>query len=130
MAAMGCMGKMGRRSLLRTLAGQLRLVLVPSHAADRRSEGWTHLCGLGSSGDDHQRDHSRHGDEYVAAQAFILQGSTLSTLLFSLEGAVELCAFIAIPFLVMALLAGLVGFWLGRRFSLEADRQSWSKTNH
>jgi hypothetical protein len=60
-------------------------------------------------------------------QAFILQGSTLSTLLFSLKGAVELCAFIAIPFLVMALLAGLVGFWLGRLFSSEADRQGWSK---
>ena len=67
MAAMGRMGEMGRRALLRTFAGQLRLVLVPSHAADRHSEGWTHFCGLGGSGDDHQRDHSRHGDEYVAA---------------------------------------------------------------
>ena len=67
MAAMGCMGEMGRRALLRTLAGQLRLVLIPIHAEDWRSEGWPHFCGLGSSGDDHQRDHSSHGDEYVAA---------------------------------------------------------------
>ena len=69
MAALGCMGEMGYRPLLHTLASQLRLVLVPSHAADWRSEGWTHFCGLGSSGDDRQRDHSRHGDEYVAAPA-------------------------------------------------------------
>ena len=67
MAAMGCMGEMGRRPLLHTLAGQLRLVLVPIHAEDWRSEGWTHFCGLGSSGNDHQCDHSGHGDQYVAA---------------------------------------------------------------
>ena len=34
MAAMGCMGEMGRRPLLHTLAGKLRLVLVPIHAED------------------------------------------------------------------------------------------------
>ena len=46
------------------------------------------------------------------------------------KGSVELSAFIAIPLLVMAPLAGLVGFWLGRLFSTQADRQGWSKTNH
>lgn len=55
-------------------------------------------------------------------QALIGQGSNLSTLLFSLEGSAELCAFFALPLVVMALLAGLVGFWLGRLFSSQADR--------
>lgn len=63
-------------------------------------------------------------------QALIGQGNNLSTLLFSLKGSVELCAFFAIPLLVIALLAGLVGSWLGRLFSSQADRQGWSKTNH
>jgi hypothetical protein len=56
-------------------------------------------------------------------QTLIIQGSNLSTLLFSLEGSVELCAFFAIPLLVMALLVGLVGSVLGRLFSTQADRQ-------
>jgi hypothetical protein len=55
-------------------------------------------------------------------QAFIGQGSNLSTLLFSLEGAVELCALFALPLLAMALLAGLVGSGLGRLFSTQTDR--------
>jgi len=67
MAAMGCMGEMGRCPLLRTLAGQLWLVLVLIHAEDWRSEGWTHFCGLDSSRDNHQRDHFSHDDDYVAA---------------------------------------------------------------
>ena len=63
-------------------------------------------------------------------QVLIGQGSDLSTLLFSLEGAVELCAVFALPLLAMALLAGLVGSGLGRLLSTQADRQGWSKTNH
>jgi hypothetical protein len=55
-------------------------------------------------------------------QALIGQGSDLSALLFSLEGAVELCAFFALPLLAMALLAGLVGAGLSRLFSTQADR--------
>jgi hypothetical protein len=55
-------------------------------------------------------------------QALIIQGSTLSTLLFSLKASVELSAFIAIPLVVLALLAGLVGSWLSRLFSTQADR--------
>lgn len=74
MAAMGHMGEMGRRPLLRTLAGQLWLVLIPIHTADWHSEGRTHFCSLGSSGDDHQRDHSIHGDDYVAAPGAHLTG--------------------------------------------------------
>lgn len=58
-------------------------------------------------------------------QAIIIQGSTLSALLFALAAAVVLCAFIAIPLLVMALLAGLVGAWLGRPFSTQAGSQGW-----
>ena len=54
-------------------------------------------------------------------QMIIIHGSTLYTLLFSLESAVVLCAFIAIPLLIMALLAGLVGSWLARLFSIQAD---------
>jgi hypothetical protein len=50
-------------------------------------------------------------------QVLFSQGSDLSTLLFSLEGAVELCAFFALPLLAMALLAGLVGSGLSRLFS-------------
>jgi hypothetical protein len=49
-------------------------------------------------------------------------GSDLSTLLFSLAGAVELCAFFALPLLAIALLAGLVGSGLSRLFSTQADR--------
>ena len=67
MAAMGCMGEMGRRPRLHTLAGKLRLVLVPIHAVYLCSEGWTHFCGFGSYSTHHQCDHSGHGDQNVAA---------------------------------------------------------------
>jgi hypothetical protein len=54
-------------------------------------------------------------------QVFFGQGGNLSTLLFSLQGAVELCAFLALPLLAMALVVGLGGSVLGRLFSSQAD---------
>jgi hypothetical protein len=47
-------------------------------------------------------------------QSLTGQGSNLSILLIFLKGAIELCALFALPLLAMALLAGLVGSWLGR----------------